>query len=198
MKRTKQEAEQTKNELLDVAFKEFLETGYNESRLEDIAAKAGVTRGALYWHFKNKDDLLDSLISQKDIESNKIADEIAGSDDEPFEKLKKFVNLNFPDLSGGRKEKNYVKLKVELYKHFNEKGDKNKSAEKFTAHCKKFIEQCKSRGEIKDEIDPADAANTIMIICAGSYIRFNSIQSNKRAIKYSKKLALDYLYLIHK
>lgn len=198
MKRTKQEAEQTKKELLDTAFSEFLETGYRESRLEDIAMKAGVTRGALYWHYKNKEDLLDSLIRQKDIESIKIADEIAGSDDEPFEKLKKFVILNFPELSGLKKEKNFVKLKVELYKHYNEKGDKQKSAEKFTLHCKKFIEQCKAKGEIKAGIDPEDAANTIMILCAGSYIRFNSIQSKKRAIKYSKKLVLDYLNLIHK
>lgn len=198
MKRTKQEAEQTKKKLLDTALKEFLETGYSESRLEDIAVKAGVTRGGLYWHFKNKEDLLDSLIRQKDIESVKIADEIAGSDAEPFEKLKKLVLLNFPDLPGVKKEKNFVKLKVELYKHFNEKGDRNNSAYKFTVHCKNLIEQCRAKGELKEGIDPEDVAITIMFLCAGSYIRFNSVHSEKKAIKYTKKLLLDYLNLIHK
>jgi len=53
----KEQAEQTRQELLSAALKVFCENGFNATRLEDIAREANVTRGALYWHFKNKLDI---------------------------------------------------------------------------------------------------------------------------------------------
>jgi len=58
MRRTKEEADQTRKKLIENALESFSEKGYESTRLEDIARKAGVTRGAIYWHFKNKDDLI--------------------------------------------------------------------------------------------------------------------------------------------
>ncbi|MEO8446812.1 MAG: TetR family transcriptional regulator [bacterium] len=198
MKRTKEDALLTKKKLLDTAFSEFLTTGFLESKLEVIAKKSGVTRGAFYWHFKNKADLLESIIKEKDLESLKISTEILESSQVPFEKLRTLVSLNFPDFPNAKQEKNFVKLKIELYKYSNEKGDKRKIAESFMQMCKILIEECKLKGEIKNEIDPETAAHTILCICAGSYIRFNSVQENLRKISNSKKTALDYLNLIHK
>lgn len=62
MRRTKEEAFETRQALLDAALPVFSENGLEATRLEDIAERAGVTRGALYWHFKNKEDLLISLL----------------------------------------------------------------------------------------------------------------------------------------
>lgn len=58
VRRTKTEAEATRESLLDAAEQVFLEMGYARSSLEGIARRAGVTRGAVYWHFSNKADLL--------------------------------------------------------------------------------------------------------------------------------------------
>jgi TetR/AcrR family acrAB operon transcriptional repressor/TetR/AcrR family transcriptional repressor of mexAB-oprM operon len=58
VRRTKTEAEATRESLLDAAEQVFLEKGYAKSSLEEIARRAGVTRGAVYWHFSNKADLL--------------------------------------------------------------------------------------------------------------------------------------------
>lgn len=62
MRRTKEEAEQTKQDLLDAALAEFSEKGYQAARLQDIAKRAGATRGAIYHHFENKADLYKKLI----------------------------------------------------------------------------------------------------------------------------------------
>ena len=62
MRRTKEEAEQTKQDLLDAALVEFSEKGYQAARLQDIARRAGATRGAIYHHFQNKADLYQKLI----------------------------------------------------------------------------------------------------------------------------------------
>jgi AcrR family transcriptional regulator len=44
--------------LLDAAFRVFGTRGYRATRLEEVAAEAGVTKGAIYYHFENKEDLL--------------------------------------------------------------------------------------------------------------------------------------------
>ncbi len=56
-RKTKQQAEETRQEILDAAIKTFSERGVSATSLADIANAAGVTRGAIYWHFKNKVDL---------------------------------------------------------------------------------------------------------------------------------------------
>ena len=54
MRKTKEDAELTKQNLLEAAFQLFLENGYDRTSLEQICQLAQVTRGAAYWHFKNK------------------------------------------------------------------------------------------------------------------------------------------------
>lgn len=56
-RKTKAEAEQTRQDILDAALELFHAKGYSRTTLEDIALSAAVTRGAIYWHFKDKGDL---------------------------------------------------------------------------------------------------------------------------------------------
>lgn len=57
-RKTKEEAQLTRDAILDAAEIVFRETGVARTRLEDIAQRAGCTRGAVYWHFRNKTDVL--------------------------------------------------------------------------------------------------------------------------------------------
>lgn len=61
MRRTKAEAEETRNNILGAAERLFYEKGVSNATLEDVAKAAGVTRGAIYWHFSNKTDLFLAL-----------------------------------------------------------------------------------------------------------------------------------------
>lgn len=60
-RRTKQEAEATREAILQAATQIFVEKGVSGAGLEEIAKAAGVTRGAVYWHFKNKIDIFKAL-----------------------------------------------------------------------------------------------------------------------------------------
>jgi TetR/AcrR family transcriptional regulator, acrAB operon repressor len=60
-RKTKEEAEKTRQNILDAAFDVFTNKGFMRTTLSDIAATAGVTRGAIYWHFKDKVDLFNAL-----------------------------------------------------------------------------------------------------------------------------------------
>jgi TetR/AcrR family acrAB operon transcriptional repressor len=62
MRRTKEEAEQTRKTLLEASLQIFSEKGYQASRLEDVAQTAGLTRGAIYHHFGSKAGLYKALL----------------------------------------------------------------------------------------------------------------------------------------
>jgi AcrR family transcriptional regulator len=55
-------------EILDAALHVFAARGYAASRIDDVAAAAGVTKGTIYYYFENKDDLLVKLIAGHDRE----------------------------------------------------------------------------------------------------------------------------------
>lgn len=61
---TKEEALATRDRLLDAAECVFAAKGVSRTSLKDIAIAAGVSRGAIYWHFKNKADLFNAMMER--------------------------------------------------------------------------------------------------------------------------------------
>src|SRR5690606_85808 len=64
MRRTKEEAAATRRQVMEAALRVFSQNGYAATTLDDIAREAGVTRGAIYWHFDNKADLYNTLVAE--------------------------------------------------------------------------------------------------------------------------------------
>lgn len=64
MRRTKEEAEATRQAILRAALAQFSEQGFTATRLSDVAEAAGVTRGAIYHHFENKGGLYGALLEK--------------------------------------------------------------------------------------------------------------------------------------
>jgi len=63
-RRTKEEALATRNRLLDAAELLFQAQGVSQTSLQQIAQQAGATRGAIYWHFKDKADLFNAMMER--------------------------------------------------------------------------------------------------------------------------------------
>ena len=63
-RRTKEEALETRHAILDAAERVFHAKGVANTSLADVAEAAGVTRGAIYWHFKDKADLFDAMMQR--------------------------------------------------------------------------------------------------------------------------------------
>ena len=63
-RRTKEEALATRHRLLDAAELLFQAQGVSRTSLNEIALKAGATRGAIYWHFKDKADLFNAMMER--------------------------------------------------------------------------------------------------------------------------------------
>lgn len=52
----------TRQNILDAAMQVFLKHGFQRSAMQDVAVRAGVTRGAVYWHFRNQLEVLEALL----------------------------------------------------------------------------------------------------------------------------------------
>ena len=63
-RKTKQEALETRHHLLDAAERLFLRQGVSRTSLQQIAEAAGLTRGAVYWHFKDKAELFQAMMDR--------------------------------------------------------------------------------------------------------------------------------------
>lgn len=88
MRRTKEEAQLTREDILSAALEVFSQDGYAATRLEDIAEKAAVTRGAIYHHFASKEDLYKALVTERSAGINQLAAEIMSQEGSSIEILR--------------------------------------------------------------------------------------------------------------
>ena len=96
-KRTHEAAMQTKRIILEAAHKLFSEKGFDKTSLSDIAREAGVTRGAIYWHFEDKGELLVELCKEL-AERHNLMDELERAADpdeiDPLGCLKRWMLMH--------------------------------------------------------------------------------------------------------
>ena len=81
VRRTQDEAAETRNGILDAAERVFSQRGVSHTSLEDIAKAAGVTRGAIYWHFKNKNELFSAMVNRVSLPIEEMVAQTIAEDD---------------------------------------------------------------------------------------------------------------------
>lgn len=77
--------------MLRAALHVFSRQGYAASTLEDIAKEAGVTRGAIYWHFQGKAELYQTLLAEGSQKPFQLLDEISSAGYSPAEALRRLI-----------------------------------------------------------------------------------------------------------
>ncbi len=95
MKRTKEDADVTRQHLLQSALRVFSDKGFAATRLEDIAKAADVTRGAIYHHFGNKQELFIALFKERMDPVFDIMTQILAENINPLERIRKLLNVMF-------------------------------------------------------------------------------------------------------
>ncbi|MFU8878703.1 MAG: TetR family transcriptional regulator [Wenzhouxiangellaceae bacterium] len=79
-RRTREEAEATREDLLDAAERVFHDKGVARASLQEIARRAGVTRGAFYWHFNDKAALFRAMLERVRLPFEELVDAIPAAD----------------------------------------------------------------------------------------------------------------------
>lgn len=83
-RKTKQEAQQTREALLDAAEMLFVKQGVSKTTLQQIAQQANVTRGAVYWHFSDKLALFQAFIQRAVAPFEQILDRVGNCANPPY------------------------------------------------------------------------------------------------------------------
>jgi AcrR family transcriptional regulator len=97
----------TRRRILEVAVQVFAEKGYHESRISDIARRAGIAYGLVYHYFRNKDEILDEIFRERWEEFIQAVRRIAAMQSTVDEKL---LSLAMVILSARRRNPEWVKV----------------------------------------------------------------------------------------
>jgi len=106
MRRTKEDTEKTRHSILDAAVRVFYQNGVSKATLEDIAQKANVTRGAIYWHFKNKIEIFAALHGRlHQPMADMIFQDLKHDDDQPLRQLQELCTQMLLDIDKDESKK---------------------------------------------------------------------------------------------
>ena len=173
-RKTKEESIKTRSLLLEAALDVFSEKSFSEVTLSEIAERVGMTKGALYWHFKNKSDLLSKLIGEIFLDSEiEFAEKLV--ERETLADLRDYYNkkLMLPD-----KNDRFIKINAIMLRRFEWPEEVRSNL--FTllkdqiAREKKMINEILLRsrreGVIRQDIEVENASSAITSVFYGLYI----------------------------
>ncbi len=176
MRRTKEDAEMTRLSLIKAALRVFSEKGYGGTRLEDIAAVAGVTRGAIYHHFGGKFELYIAVFEEFWRRADPIFEQEMGKDGGYLDKFRRmfvgYLELIERDpefqamleLSFQRPEAMTANEKDMLEKGVDMKRLAiGEAMDQIAA----FLGKAKEEGEIREDVDVDVASQTYMGLFQG-------------------------------
>jgi len=166
VRRTKEEAQETRNRILDAAEQVFFEKGVSRTSLSDIAQAAGVTRGAIYWHFKSKADLYNTLVQEFSARGAGVVQQAVSEGGTLLEILRRiFVRLC--TLIEEDKELRAV-MELTLFKIGLDpdlQDGRKKQIEEGNALLQGITEAMRqgiAQGDLRNDIDPADLARAFI------------------------------------
>ena len=98
----RKEAEERRNEILDVADELFRQKGFDGTSTDDILKKVGIARGTLYYHFKSKEDIMNALIDRYTVLLLEAAQAVASDTSIPVHEriIRAVMALNISSVDG--------------------------------------------------------------------------------------------------
>lgn len=172
-RKTKAEAAATREALLDAAEEVFLEKGVARTSLEQIARHAGMTRGAVYWHFKNKADLFQAMLNRVRMPFQELVEEIGDPSlaDAPLEAIRLACVSGFERLERPR----YRRVHAILIHHCEVFGDidplamQNEMAEESCGALRDYLESAARLGQLREDLSPELAARLLQSMLGGLF-----------------------------
>ena len=164
MRRTKQQSQQTRRRILSAARREFARRGVTRTSLEHVAAAAGVTRGAIYWHFANKADLFHAMREQVSLP---LVDRtsfalLSATDDDPIGAVGAFLHSLINTIDGDRTALRTFQIMAFKCEYVDEFAS---DLRRQTQRCQELVgqlthvyERARRAGELRAGLTPAVAA----------------------------------------
>ncbi len=172
MKRTKENANVTRQKLLESALRVFSEKGYAATRLSDIAVAANVTRGAIYHHFGNKKELFIALFKGRSDPYFQIVSEILSSDLPSLEKIRKLMMTMLKNFEEDELFQADNRLRMQHNGSIADieeiKGALVEDLKRTFTMAEKVVQAGQKTGEIRNDIDARDIVVFLFALLRGT------------------------------
>ena len=173
-RKTKEDSMKTRSQLLEAALEVFSKKSFSDVTLSEIAGQVGMTKGALYWHFKNKNDLLLQLIEEICLDSEK---EFAEKFNEP-EKLPDLRDYYKKKLVLPDKNNRFLKIHTLMLRRFEWPEDVRSKVFSLLkeqiirekAMINNILQRSQKEGIIRSDIDAEGVAVAITSVFYGLFI----------------------------
>lgn len=195
MKRTKEEAGKTKERILKCAVQAFIEKGFEKTSLTYIAGKSGLTKGAIFWHFRDKSAILDEIIELYDREAIDYLPNVVAAELSPLMKIKFLVYAYVPEFRDKKRLANLFRLKSEISNHYRMRN-RQPFAMVFINKLEELFRQAMESGEVKKNVDPHVTSLTVSLIITGTYIRYDVDPAFFSKLDHLEDIMNDYFSLI--
>lgn len=185
---------QTKESLLDKSLELFLLQGYSKTTQEDIVNALNLTRGAFYWHFNDKEDLLSCLLNREmSFISSLIVDAFIFHEHEKLQ-LKKLLENIITNFYSNKRFRDIIKLtwfKMEVEFSGKVMMDKVNFNEFLLEEIVKVLRIAKRKGKLNKGVSPVESAMMLVSLITGMYRLYfvtpNYFEDEKTMIKISLK-----------
>ena len=189
----------TEERILKQAMRIFLEKGYHGTSIDDITKAAGLTKGALYWHFGSKEDLLKRIVKEFERRFlDGLIQAVKDAQGDILDKMEKFFRYNAAFSYYNRELcVSFTTLAAELVgAHHGTEPEFKRVYKKYQKFLSNLILQGKKEKIFKKEIDPDLTALIIIAFHDGILIRWfmNRSEINGEAyVNTFKKIMLEGL-----
>ena len=172
VRRTKEEAAATRDSILDAAEILFAKHGVSRTTLQHIATAAGVTRGAIYWHFVDKGAVFSAMMERATMPMDaavKLAGERADTD--PLQSLRNEMLAVLQIVEGDEKARRVFEIAT-LKTEFTDEVDsarahKRESVARWRGRLQDQFRQAVADGTLPAAVDPRKASMSVWVMLDG-------------------------------
>lgn len=156
-RKTKEDAFITRQRIINVAISEFSTQGFASTSLADIASAAGVTRGAIYWHFKNKEELFNEIWQQSARYSLYVSEKIHSENkDNPLKALQETLTYILRAAVSDPQQKSLMKImfhKCEFTKEMTPRSEIRRMVYFEEARLSNTLKRCVTLNQLPSKLN---------------------------------------------
>lgn len=189
VRRSREEAFETRTKILESALDTMSEKPFSQVSMNEIAQKIDLSKGAVYWHFRDRNDLLLNLVENL---CNRAGEEFGFCAEEPPEtpeKIRSYFEGKLKQAVQSTRFKRMHRLLMRRYEWPEEVREKVRALmfDRFrqeSAMLEKFLRALREEGRIRDDISTAELAPVITSVFQGLFIAQISELSPPDLTKY--------------
>ncbi|MEX1081466.1 MAG: TetR family transcriptional regulator [Halofilum sp. (in: g-proteobacteria)] len=176
-RKTKAEAEATREQLLDAAEEAFLENGVAGTSLEAIARRASLTRGAVYWHFRDKADLFEAMVRRVRPPLSELVEHLRTEHQgEPLSVVRNLCEYGLRRLADDPRHRRVSTILLHCCEHVGNADNavtrQDKAAQEFIELMEQQFARAAEQGRLHPALTPQTAARALHAYMAGLFSQY--------------------------